>query len=197
MAIKYQVQKIVTALETLAGAFGGPGVIEIDLSEVLLGTTGAKLAVFADGASATPGTELTDSKAICIRWNNHATPTVVGCQVGIPRDFNAAVNATLKFNVSKTGATVGDATTITAALYNQVPGALHDADSNFGGATNAVTGNATSKTIATLSRTLALADLASYPSSMTVQFGPTAGTLGTDDFHVHRAWIEYTRKNPT
>jgi hypothetical protein len=181
----------------MAGATGGPGTIWFPLSSLWLASTGVVLAVFADGASPTPGTQLTDSEALTIRWNNHATPTAVGCQFLMPRDCD--INSPMVFNAlcSKTGATGADATSLTVTAFNTgVIGALHDADANFGGASNALTGTATAKTVAQLTRTLAAADLAAYPASTSITFTPTAGLLGTDDFLLHAAWLSYTRRNP-
>jgi hypothetical protein len=188
---------VVTALQSMAGQTGGPGTIWFPLSTLWLASTGVQLAVFADGASATPGTQLTDSEALTIRWNNHATPTAVGCQFLMPRDCDTNSPMVLNALCGKTGATVGDATTLTVAAYNSgVVGALHDADANFGGVSNALTGNATAKTVAHLTRTLAAADLAPYPASTTITLKPTDGLLGTDDFLLHAVWLTYTRRNP-
>lgn len=180
--------------EVYQGLLTARRLIPIRLGSLVLGSSGAPLAVFADGASATPGLELTNSKAITVRWNNHATPTPVATSIPMPLDLDDSKAVVAHFLVSKTGATVGDATTITVAAYEQIPGALHDADTDFGGATGAVTGNATAKTIADLTRTLAAADIHAAPAAITLLFGPTAGTLGTDDALLHGAWLEYSAK---
>jgi len=156
--------------------------------------TGAPLAVFADGASAVPGSALVDSEAFGIRWNNHATPDAVVTSFQMPPDADIAANATVTVRASKTGATLADATTFTIACFNQVNAALHDADSNFGGATDAMTGDAAAKTIQSVTRTLALADLAASPASTTLTLKPTNGTLGTDDVVVHSVRITYKKK---
>jgi hypothetical protein len=77
--------------------------------------------------------------------------------------------------------------------FNQVSGALHDADTDYGGATGALVGDADAKTIAVLSRTLALANLPAVGSKVSLTFKPTDGTLGTDDLLIHRVWVEYTK----
>lgn len=192
---------MLAAVRSIRDGFRGTAEIAINPQSCTLASTGAPLAVFADGASATPGVQVTDSETWGVRWNNHATPTAIATNVHIPRDFDPSYPATIYFDVSKTGATVGDATTITVGAYLTKEGQLHDADANFGGASGAVVGNLTAKTKSTLSRTFAASDLAAAlgttgPGTLAVSFGPTAGTLGTDDFVVHAAWIEYTRKAP-
>jgi hypothetical protein len=200
MSVNEVGKRVATALETISGQFGGPGVLSLPLFNFVRADTGAPLAVFANaaaGGGAPPGTQVTDSKAFTIRWNNDSAFVGIATSVNLPRDFNPAYNATLKLHVSKTGANAVDATTFVIGAFNQVVGALHDADADFGGTSSAITAAATAKTIQSVSRTLALADLASYPSSFSLTIAPTAGVLATDDLMLHRAYIEYTRKNPT
>jgi hypothetical protein len=187
-------QQIITKLDAIGDAIGGDGFIKIPLLGCHLASTGVVLAVFADGASDTPGTQLTNSESLTIRWNNHAAPLAVGFNDALPLDLNPSYPLVFNAICSKTGATVGDATTLTVAFYNNAVGALHDADSNAGGATGAVTGDATAKTTARLQRTILAADLATPPGFFCLTFGPTAGTLGTDDFLVHAAWLSYTKR---
>lgn len=169
------------------------GTIDLKPSDFYL-LTGAPLAIFADGASAVPGMALVDSKALVVRWNNHAAPDAIAASVLIPPDMDITANATLTLRASKIGATVGDAVTFTVGAFNQVVGALHDADADFGGESSAMTGNATSKTIQAVTRTLALANLAASPASVTLTIKPTAGSLGTDDVAIHSVRITYKRK---
>lgn len=157
--------------------------------------TGALLAVFADGgASTTPGTQFTDSKTSCIRWNNVAAPGAIAVNVAYPSDLNDAADVVVHALVSKVGATVGDATKLTIGAYEIVPGASHDADSDFGGDSDAVVGDATSKTVTEVTRALALANVHAFPAGLCLTIKPKAGTLGTDDFLLHSVWLEYTRK---
>lgn len=167
--------------------------VEIDLGSALSLATGALLAVFANGASSVPGTEVTDAKTRVIRWNNHATPgaIVVGCAK--PQDLDEGANVVAHYLVSKVGATLADATTITMTAYEQNVAALHDFDADFGGATGAVTGDAASKTVTELTRALAHANVSGPPGAWTFGVKPTDGTLGTDDFLLHRMWLEYKR----
>lgn len=169
------------------------GLIDLPPSAFYL-LTGAPLAVFSNGASAVPGSALVDSKAFGIRWNNNGTLNAVVTSFAMPPDLDITANATLTIYASKTGATVGDAVTFDVGAYNQVVGALHDADSDFGGTTGAMTGNATAKTIQAVTLTLALANLAASPASVTLSIKPTDGTLGTDDLVIHHARITYQRK---
>lgn len=152
------------------------------------------LAKFADGATTPPGLTLADSETLALRWNNHATPGAALTQIALPYDLDDAATATLEFLCSKSGATVGDATTLTIAAYIISAGDLHDADSNCGGVTGALVGNATAKTTAVLSRTIAAADIPANARSMFISVTPTAGTLGTDDLLIHSARLRYTRK---
>lgn len=155
---------------------------------------GDPLAKFADGASTTPGFNLADSEAFGIRWNNHATPAAILGQVSLPKDLDDAHDAYLEFLCSKTGATVGDATTLTTTAFLTAAGALHDADANAGGATSAMVGDAAAKTTAVISRTIAAADIPADARSMTFTVKPTDGTLGTDDIIIHEVRLRYRRK---
>ncbi len=156
--------------------------------------TGAPMLVFADASAALPGLQLVNSKAPAVRWNNHATPTAIALAVDMPQDLDDTAVVTFHALVSKIGATVGDATKLTVAAYEQTVGALHDADTDFGGDTGAVVGDATSKTVTELTLTLAAADVHAAPSAMSFLIKPKAGTLGTDDFVLHACWLEYKPK---
>lgn len=156
--------------------------------------TGAPLAIFADGASAVPGSAIVDSKARAIRWNNNATLNGVLASFAVPPDLDIAAAVTLTIYASKTGATVGDAVTFDVGAYNQVVGALHDADTNYGGTTSAMTGNATAKTEQAVTLTLAAANLAASPAIVTLTIKPTDGTLGTDDLCLLGVRLNYTKK---
>lgn len=156
---------------------------------------GTPMAAFADDAAASsPGVTVVDSKSLGIRWNNAAAHTAVFTKFVMPADIDIAANATLEFLVSKTGATVGDATKMTVQLFNQVATALHDADADFGGDTGALVGNATAKTITKLSLTLALANLAAPGSAVTMTYKPKDGTAGTDDIVLHGVRLVYKGK---
>lgn len=180
--------------ELQADALTAQAQVNIPITAALDVATGGPLAVFADGASTTPGTQLTNSKAPCVRWNNHATPGAIALAVAMPQDLDDTKDVVVHALVSKTGATVGDATKLTIGAFEQVVGALHDADTDFGGDTNAVTGDATAKTVTELTCTLALADVHPAPSALSLTIKPKAGTLGTDDLCLHACWLEYTRK---
>jgi hypothetical protein len=168
--------------------------VNIPLTSSIDVATGALLAVFANGASTTPGTQLTDSKTACVRWNNDAAPGAIAVTVPMPQDLDDTALVTFHALVSKTGATVGDATKLTVGAFEQTAGALHDADTDFGGDTSAVVGNATAKTVTEVTLTLAAADVHATPSAMTFTIKPKAGTLGTDDLCLHAAWLEYKGK---
>ncbi len=167
------------------------GVIHIPMPAIT--AAGAALAAFSDGASTTPGYCVT-AKGLGIRWNNHAEPDPVGTKVIVPPDANVAANMVLHVLAAKTGATVGDATKFTVQAFNNDVGAAYDADSDFGGDTSAMTGDATAKTVQEVTLTLALANLTAYPAAIELTIQPKDGTLGTDDVILLAAWIEYQRK---
>jgi hypothetical protein len=169
------------------------GVIDLKPSDFYL-LTGAPLAIFANGASAVPGSALVDSKAFGIRWNNNGTLDGVVTSFLVPPDADITANMTLTIRASKTGATLADAVTFAVGAFNQVVGALHDADADFGGTSSAMTGDAAAKTIQAVTLTLALANLAAYPASVTLTVKPTDGTLGTDDLVIHSVSIAYKKK---
>ncbi len=156
--------------------------------------TGAPLAVFANATTTVPGSALVNSKSAAVRWNNDAAPAAILASFDVPPDMDITANATVTIHASKTGATSGDAVTFDVGAFNQVVGALDDADSDFGGTTSAMTGAATAKTIQAVTLTLALANLAAAPASVTLTIKPTAGTLGTDDLCFLGATIAYRKK---
>lgn len=170
--------------------------IPLPLTAALDIATGALLAVFANATGTTPGTQLVNSKVAAVRWNNDAAPGAIAISVPVPPDLDPTMPATFYALVSKTGATVGDASKLTVGAFLQVPGALHDADTDFGGDTTAIAApTATAKTLSSLSLTLAAADLATAAGGgLTVTIKPKAGTLGTDDLILAQAWIAYTRR---
>lgn len=153
---------------------------------------GVALAAFADGASDVPGYCVT-SKGMGVRWNNHAAPLAVATKFIMPLDADITANMTLNIIAAKTGATIGDATKFTVGAYNNVVGALYDADSDFGGDTGAMTGNATAKTVQKVTLTLALADLPAVGSAVELTIKPKDGTLGTDDVIMLAAYVTYTK----
>jgi hypothetical protein len=160
-------------------------------------TDGTALAAFSDGASSTPGLALDNSEAAGIRWNNHASPDPVCTVVPVPYDLDESEDVTLTVVASKSGATAGDATRFTVEVFNNVTGALHDADADFGGDTAAMTGDAAAKTVQAVDLTLDAADLPDPDSAaacMTITLQPKDGDIGTDDVTVHFVRLTYTRK---
>lgn len=162
-----------------------------------LDADGDPLAKFVSAGSPTFGFNLADSEALNLRWNNDATPGTALCQLSLPPDLDDTAAAELEFLCSKSGATVGDATTLAVTAFILSAGDLHDADANAGGTTDAVVGNATAKTTKKLTLTIAAADIPASAHSMTFTVTPTAGTLGTDDFMIHSVRLRYTRKIQT
>jgi len=155
---------------------------------------GDPLAKFASAASPTFGLNLADSEAFGIRWNNDATPGTALCQISLPDDLDESAPMNLEFLCSKSGATVGDATTLTVTAFLLAEGSLHDADANAGGVSNALVGNAAAKTTDVLAVTIAAADIPAGARTMTFTVTPTAGLLGTDDLILHEARLRYARR---
>lgn len=155
-------------------------------------TDGTALAAFADGASATPGWELTGSEAWGIRWNNHANPDPVAQSILIPERVNPNQDIVVHVLAAKTGATLADAVTFTCQAFFQSVGALYDADADAGGASSAMTGDATAKTVQEVTLTIDSDDVPSVPSVLTLTIQPTDGTLDTDDVVLLAVWLEYT-----
>lgn len=167
--------------------------VNVPLSGGIL-AAGTPLAAFADNSSSNPGITIVDSKAYAVRWNNNASQTAVWYGCAMPQDLDDTAPIVLHFLVSKTGATVGDATKMTVAAFFQTASALHDADTDCGGDSNALTGNAAAKTVTELMLTIAAIDVPPSPSNLSFSVKPKDGTLGTDDCVLTGMWIEYTRK---
>ena len=158
---------------------------------------GDPLAKWVDGTDGKPGFTLTDSEAVNIRWNPNATPLGIITQVDMPADMDDTADAQLEFLCSKTGATITDATTFALGVFILSAGDLHDADADAGGTTDALVGNAASKTTKMLTRTIDAANVPAGAWSMSVTAVPTAGTLTVDDLHLHAARLRYKRKIQT
>lgn len=154
---------------------------------------GTALADFSDGDSPTPGWSAGD-EGHGIRWNNHANPDPISASVPIPPDLDASADVIVHVMAAKTGATLADAVTWTIEAFNNADGALYDADADFGGASSAMTGDATAKTCQEETLTLAAANVAGSPCVLTLTLQPTDGKLGTDDVILLGVWLEYTRK---
>ena len=172
---------------------GSIGEVHIPLTS-FVDADGDPLAKFVSEANPTFGFNLADSEALNLRWNNHATPGAALCQVGLPLSLDESQPAVLEFLCSKSGATVGDATTLLLTAFLTATGALHDADANAGGLTGALVGDAAAKTTALLSRTIAAADIPAGARTMTFTVKPSDGLLGTDDLMIHDVRLRYIRK---
>ncbi len=179
--------------ELLTNATTAHAVVNIPLTS-FLAADAAVLAKFSSASSPTFGFNLADSEAMNLRWNNDANPGSALCQLTIPPDLDDTANAQLEFLCSKSGATVGDATTLTIAAQFLVDGDLHDGDTPVSIVTDALVGNATAKTTKRLTGTILASDLQPGVSTMTFTVTPTAGLLGTDDLMIHSARLRYTRK---
>lgn len=170
--------------------------IPLPITASLDAATGALLAVFANATGTTPGTQLTNSKAVAVRWNNDAAPGAIAVSVPKPEDIDEAADVVFVAHVSKTGATVGDATKLTVGAFENVVGALHDADVDFGGDTSAIAAPAaTAKTVQEVTLTLLATNISSAKGAISFTIKPKAGTLGTDDLVLHDAYLKIVRKN--
>ena len=168
----------------------------VDFRAAIL-AAGTPLAAWANNAGASaPGITLDNSKAVGVRWNNQATQTAVWSSEELPIDMDVTKPAVAVVLISKSGATVGDATTVDVGLYQQVAGALEDATTNLGGTTSAIAApSATAKTVSKLTLGIPANTLIAGPGRLTVSLNPTNGTLGTDDAIINGFWIEYTKKS--
>lgn len=182
---------IVTQLTAIAANQAGAGYFQIPLTAFTLAATGAPMAVFDDS---TVGPDLVDSETIALRWPNEASPPLVGVNLPLPLDLNPNYPLKFHFICGKTGATAGDATSLTGAYYNVAVGGLHNADTAVVCVSNALTGAATAKTTARLTYTIAAADLVTPPGYFYLTAGPTAALLGTDDFLMHAVFATYTKR---
>jgi hypothetical protein len=166
---------------------------QIDIPTPYFSAAGVALAAFSNGTSDVPGFCVT-AKGMGVRWNNDAAPLAVATKFVVPADADVTANMTLNILAAKTGATAGDATKFTVGAYNNVVGALYDADDTFGGDTSAMTGDATAKTVQKVTLTLALANLPVVGSAIELTIKPKDGTLGTDDVIMLAAFVTYKRK---
>ncbi len=182
-------QVTLAALNT--SALTAHGVVDIPLTS-FVDADGDPLAKWVDGS--VDGFALVDSEAFCLRFNNGSTPPAMLTQVNLPPDLDDTADAQLEFLCSKTGATIGDATTITIAAQLLVDGDLHNGDTPVAIVTDAVVGNATARTTKRLTGTILASDIQANASAMTFSFKPTNSLLGTDDFLVHSVRLRYQKK---
>ena len=155
---------------------------------------GTALVAYADGANPQGGFAVGDSEIVGIRWNNHANPDEIGVSTLLPMDLDDSKNIVVHLLASKSGATIGDAVTFDVEAFFATVGALHDADADAGGTSDAMTGDATAKTLAELTVTISAADVPAVPCILTLMIQPTDGLLGTDDVILSGLWLEYSKK---
>lgn len=173
--------------------------MQIDMRAAIL-AAGTPLAAFADNASSNPGITLDNSKAVGVRWNDNATQTAVWTYIDLPLDADITKPMVFVVLASKSGATVGDATTFDIGVFEQAVGFAEDATTGtlgLGGTTSALVGNATAKTVSKLTLGIAPNTFKGAPERLSISIKPTSGTLGTDDGICNGFWLEYTRVAPT
>jgi hypothetical protein len=142
-------------------------------------------------AAPAPGFTIVNSEGYGIKWGANATHSVAMSSILLPHNVTDETVMTANVIASKVGATVGDAVTFLIAAFAQATGDLHDASTDFGGTTSAMTGNATSKTVQHETLVMDVPDI-SGQSSMTFTIKPTDGTLGTDLVVVHAVYFTFT-----
>jgi hypothetical protein len=188
-----------------AGAYTIATTVESALQHLMRDTQNVhvqlRCALDADGdplakwsAAPTPGFALVNTEALGLKWGANATHSVALLDVTIPQGWDTSAG-TLTCNIvaSKVGATVGDAVTFLIACYANTVGELHDAGADLGGTSTAMTGNATSKTVQKVTRSIAATGGASTaPTHLTFTIKPTDGTLGTDAVQIHDIYFTYT-----
>ena len=194
---RYMVIGTGTGASTMAALGSEKGEVCIPVGMNWVERDGTVLAAFADGANPQAGFAVDGTEAAGLRWNNHANPDPVATSVAIPGDLDTSVDAEIQILAHKTGATVGDAVTWTCEVFFQSDAALYDADADAGGASSAMTGDATSKTSQLETLTVGNADIPSGAKSMFLTIQPTDGTLGTDDVTITDVRLNYTRKQLT
>jgi hypothetical protein len=176
-----------TANGAIQSALRESRVIRVPIAS-FLDADGDPLAKWVDNASPNPGFNLTASKALGLRWNNNATQgQPVLCSIKLPLNSGTS-DMTMFIIASKVGATVGDAVTFTVVAYPLNVGALHDAPSDAGGVSTAMTGSAPTKTVQQVSMGIAFEDIQDN-ESLTFTITPTSGTLGTDDVIIHEIYF--------
>lgn len=169
--------------------------VHVDLTSAL-DADGDPLAKFSNGASAVPGFNLANTEAFGIRWNDNGTHNTVLLSCSLPRSFDGNTSVlTMHVVASKTGATLADAATFLVTAYTNVVGLLHDAGSDLGGTTSAMTGNATAKTVQRVTLTMgsngAFGANTASPTALTFTIKPTDGILSADDVIIHDIYFTW------
>lgn len=182
----------VTNLETNAAS--AQAVVHVPLDSFRLSADGAAIPAFSNGVA--DGFSLVNSKAFGLRINDDSS-TKFATSIALPQDLDDAAAVVVHALCSKSGATLADATKLTFEAFFQTVGALHDADVDCGGDTGALTGDATAKTVAELTLSIAAGDVPAAPCGLTLTMIVKNGTLATDDLIIHDVWLEYTRKQLT
>lgn len=181
--------------ELYVDAISAFGTIVLRPTEFIL-ATGAPMAAWSNATTTVPGLCVDGGEACGVRWNNAATFDQIAASFVVPYDMDLTANAQIIIHCAKTGATnnAGNTTTFAISLFNNVVGALYDADADYGGASSAVLPSATSKTVQAVTRTITAADLPVAGTNVTILLDPTDSTLDTDDISVLSVKVKYTRK---
>lgn len=175
---------------------GEKGLLPIPLGTFAL-KTGVTLATFANASTNTPGIGSGSfDESLGIRWNNASSPDPVAASFVVPPDFNPLKGADLHILCAKVGATDNAGNTVTwlVEFFNNVLGALYNADADYGGTSSAMAPAVTSLTVQEEILALDADDLPSFPGAITMTIQPTDNTLDTDDVIILGLWIEYVRR---
>jgi len=187
-------------VEAIDALYLSGSLLKVGLRGALL-ADGTPLAKFTDQATSSPGLVVNGGKNMAVRWNDAATQTAIFMDLLLPADMDVTQPAGFLVRGSKTGATMGDATTFDISVWEQLPGDADGAGPTFSGTTNAFNATATANTIQDVlvsveGGTFALPTNGG-PATATVSLQPHNGTLGTDDALVNSLLFFYTKVKPT
>jgi len=143
---------------------------------------GTALTQFSAGA--TPGFQQLSNKEVVLAWDGNATPGAAA--VAIPF-VDPAIDDSADVVVHMLGKMAG-VTDDPVIAFEAYFGAD---DTDCAGTDPEITGGTT---LTEYTMTIAAADVPSSPSSLTLVLTPTAGQMGTDEFHLYALWLEVTRK---
>lgn len=146
-------------------------------------STGAAVAAFSNGT--TDGFTLVDSEAFGIRWNDDVF-TAFWADVRLPTDLDTGSAVELHMLLSKIGATDTTAV-VTVSCFRNRPGAAHDAGSDLGGNTSAIT----TGTKVVVDKSVTLTTTAAG-DNLSFSLVPSAA-LDDDDLVLLACWIKCTR----
>lgn len=133
-------------------------------------------------AGATPGFQQLSNKEVVLTWDGNGTPGAVAVNVPfVDPSINPAANVVVHVLAAMAGET--DTPVVAMEAY------FGAGDTDCAGTDFEVTGTTT---VTEYTNTIALANVATPPSSLTLVFTPTAGQMGTDELYFYAVWLEVT-----